>query len=524
MSSYDDFADRLDRRHPYIAIQAEPKIGSTNSARFLVDGMKVGIPNLQSRSKMTKAYNAGIHWAYVGKLLLPGRHDSEFYIALVFDTAALRSFLDRLDQIEAASQGTNKPTNNTRLVLHRTGFYVNVLPETEIVDPTSDPMGYGAPVEVTEILYADIERSGQLTPAEVDVVVRLKNNFNDDAKIVRLEDDGSAIVAANRPEELTLARLKHRVEALGGFYSSDALETLHLNLIHHPTKHFVILRGISGTGKSRLAKCYAFAVLGADSLDAAHERFVVVPVEPQWTDPTFLVGQEDLLAGGYARTPFFDALVLANSDPLQPVFVLLDEMNRAQVEHYFSNFLSAMEMGNAIRFHSSTSQSVRDVPDSIPWPANLYIIGTINDDESVLAFSSMVLDRANSQDLSQVDVTAYIAWLCEKEPGLADALTPQLVLLLEELSSALRPFQLHFGNRTVREIALYLTRAASIGASINALDRQIDQKILPKLRGGEETVEMLNRLSTLLPEYPVSLARVAQMKSDLGAVDFFKYR
>lgn len=525
MTSYEEFAARLDRRYPGIAIQSEPKIGSTNSARFLVGGLKLGIPNLQSRSGMKVAMKSGRHWAYVGKLLLPGRHDSELYIAVVFDGTGLQSFLERLDQIELPFKGKKPPTNNTRLVFHSTGFYVNVLPEKEYVDPSTDPDGYGLPVNVTEVLYADIERSGQLTPAEVDVVARLKDNFNKAEIVVRLEDDGSAVVPVNRPEDLTLIELEHRVLELGGFYSAEVLQTLHLNLIHHPTKHFVILRGISGTGKSRLAKSYAFAVLGANSLDSSHERFIVVPVEPQWSDPSYLVGHEDLLAdGGYARTPFLDALVLATSDPMQPVFVLLDEMNRAQVEHYFSNFLSAMEMGNALHFHSGSSKEISEVPASIPWPANLYLLGTINDDESVFPFSSMVLDRANSQDLSHVDVTAYSDWLRKREPALAAVLTPGLVATLESISSALRPFQLHFGNRTVREIALFLTRAASVGASINALDHQVDQKILPKLKGGEEASQMLSKLSTLFHDLPVSLARIGQMKSDLEAVDFFRYR
>jgi MoxR-like ATPase len=525
MTSYEEFAARLNRRYPGIAIQSEPRIGSTNSARFLVGGLKLGIPNLQSRSRMKAAMESGRHWAYVGKLLLPGRLDSEFFIAAVFDSTSLQAFVDRLDQIDLPFEGTKYPTNNTRLVFHATGFYANILPEKEYVDPSTDPDGYGPPLNVTEVLYADIERSGDLTPAEVDVVARLRKNFNNAGIVVRLENDGSTVVPVNRPDDLTLIELEHRVLELGGFYSAEVLQTLHLNLIHHPTKHFVILRGISGTGKSRLAKSYAFAVLGANSLDSSHERFIVVPVEPQWTDPSYLVGHEDLLAdGGYARTPYLDALMLANSDPMQPVFVLLDEMNRAQVEHYFSNFLSAMEMGNDVHFHSGSSNSISEVPASIPWPANLYLIGTINEDESVFPFSSMVLDRANSQDLSHVDVTAYSDWLRIREPALATALTPELVNILEAVSSALRPFQLHFGNRTVREIALFITKAVSVGASINALDHQIDQKILPKLRGGEEANQMLSKLSVLFRDLPISLARVGQMKSDLEAVDFFRYR
>jgi hypothetical protein len=266
-------------------------------------------------------------------------------------------------------------------------------------------------------------------------------------------------------------------------------------------------------------------VLGLEGLDAVHNRFVVVPVEPQWTDPSFLVGHEDVLApGGYRRTAFLEALLLANSDPLQPVFVLLDEMNRAQVEHYFANFLSAMEIEGAIRFHSADPDTIVGVPNEIPWPNNLYLVGTINDDESVLPFSPMVLDRANSQDLSFVDVPVYGAWLRDREPHLEDVLTDDLLAELGSICELLSPFQLHFGNRTVREMALFIHQARLVEASIDPVDRQVDQKVLPKLRGGPECSTMLDRLTHVLAGREKSLMRIRQMKADLELSDYFKYR
>jgi MoxR-like ATPase len=481
------------------------------------------MPNLEARAKIVEALLKQKHWAFLGKVLLPAGNDSEFFVALVFSGTNLELLEQRLKEMEAAGARLN----NTRFELHAQGFFVTVLGESEQVDPASNSQGYGLPVPVDEILYADVERSGRLTPGEVDVVHRLRRNYVDPGVVRRLESGGGVVVPVRRPQDLTFAELKGRIEDLGGYYADRTLEAFHLSLIHNPQKHFVILRGISGTGKSHLAKTYAYAVLAANSLDEVHDRFVTVPVEPQWTDPTFLVGYEDVLAAdGYNRTAFLDALLLANSDPMQPVFVLLDEMNRAQVEHYFSNFLSAMESRTSIRFHAGNSPGVTEVPTEIPWPSNLYLIGTVNDDESVIPFSPMVLDRANSQDLSNGpgDLTSYGSWLRGNEPDLAPTLDDVLLALLEKLSQQLRPFALNFGNRTVRELALYIKSASDTGSKLDPLDHQIDQKILPKVRGGEETAQMLDELLAILRPYPISHERVSKMKADLEQVDFFKYR
>jgi 5-methylcytosine-specific restriction protein B len=526
LSSWDEFNRRLNQRYPGIQVQTPPSVGSANSARFLANAFKAGIANLQRRSRFMNALEERRPWAWVSKIIPVGPRDSELYVCLVFSGDNLRKLEERLSELDRrADAGLGKGTNNTRFLLHSSGFYATTASESDRIDPESDADAFGAPLPVDEIVYADVAANGKLTPQEVDIVQRLRRDYTEPEKIVRLEVDGVVESFVRLPEKIEIEELLDRVAELGGHYSRETLESFHLNLIHNPQKHFVILRGISGTGKSRLTKCYAYSVLGLEGLDVASDRFVVVPVEPQWTDPSFLTGHEDVLApGGYRRTAFLDALVLANSDPLKPVFVLLDEMNRAQVEHYFANFLSAMEIEGAIRFHAADSIDIPDVPQSIPWPRNLYLIGTINDDESVLPFSSMVLDRANSQDLSDVNVRAYGKWLRDREPELATTLTDELLEELTAINELLAPFQLHFGHRTVRELALYVTRANSIQASIDPVDRQIDQKILPKLRGGAECTGMLNSLAGLLNTRPLAHRRVSLMKSDLDESDFFKYR
>ncbi|WP_406633617.1 McrB family protein [Pseudarthrobacter quantipunctorum] len=503
----------------------KPSVGSANSARILKNAFKAGIPNLATRSNLKRARDHDRPWAWASKIIPAGLRDSELYIALIFKGQNLHKLEERLEEIEARARNTSRPpTNNTRFLLHASGFYATVLPEADSIDPLADPAGYGAPIPVDEIVYADVEVNGQLTSQEVDVIRRLRRDYSNPEKIVRLEENGVVEATMALPHLVSIDRIERAVADLGGHFSKDVLETYHLNTVHNPRKHFVILRGISGTGKSRLAKCYAYAVLGLEGLDAVHDRFTVIPVEPHWTDPSFLIGHEDVLASdGYRRTAFLEAILLACSDPLQPVFVLLDEMNRAQVEHYFSNMLSVMEIEGNITLHANPTK-IKKIPTTIPWPHNLYITGTVNDDESVIPFSPMVLDRANSQDLSSVDVRGYGNWLRRREPNLEAVLTSALLDELASLADILAPFQLHFGNRTIREIAMYAHGAEVIKASVDPIDRQIDQKVLPKLRGGPECINMLESLEAALASRPQSRLRVRQMRSDLELTDYFKYR
>lgn len=526
MKSWEQFESRLKERHPGLVIQAVPSAASANSARFLHNAFKPGIPNLQGRSKLKGALSRGVPWGYASKIIPVGPNDSEFFVCVIFKGENLTLLDERLTELDRrAAEGLGKPTNNTRFLMHKSGFYAATTPEADRIDPETHPEAFGAPIPVDEILYADVDAEGRLTSQEVDIVQRLRRHYSDPAKIVRLEQHGVVESFVKMPDEIALADLFVKIDELGGHYSQQTIESFHLNLTHNPQKHFVILREISGTGKSRLVKAYAYAVLGLEGLDASSERFVVVPVEPHWTDPSYLTGHEDMLAtGGYRRTAFLEALLLANSNPLQPVFVLLDEMNRAQVEHYFSNFLSAMEIEGDIRFYEGDVAVTSGVPASIPWPRNLHLIGTINDDESVLPFSSMVLDRANSQDLSQVDILSYGAWLRKYEPEFQHTLTDDLLNELAAINTILAPFQLHFGNRTVREMALYIQRASAIKASVDPVDLQIDQKILPKLRGGAECGPMLNDLQGMFAGREFSRRRIKMMRSDLAQTDFFKYR
>ena len=104
------------------------------------------------------------------------------------------------------------------------------------------------------------------------------------------------------------------------------------------TKPFVILSGISGTGKSKMVKLFAEA-LGANS---KNNRFKMIPVKPEWSDSTDLLGYRNI-EGNFILGIITSIAYSAIKNPKFPYFICLDEMNLARVEYYFSDILSLME-------------------------------------------------------------------------------------------------------------------------------------------------------------------------------------
>ena len=170
----------------------------------------------------------------------------------------------------------------------------------------------------------------------------------------------------------------------------------------------MILSGLSGTGKTRLALQYARSVHGVTSNDTTDPLLFVCPVRPEWTDPTGLTGYQDVLSNRYVVPRFLEAVLVATAHSDAPVFVILDEMNLARVEHYFSDVLSCIETGEDLQLHSSgvpvEGTTGTSIPAALPLPSNLYITGTINVDETTNPVSDKVLDRAVVIDMSNVDL------------------------------------------------------------------------------------------------------------------------
>jgi len=157
------------------------------------------------------------------------------------------------------------------------------------------------------------------------------------------------------------------------------------------TKPFVILTGLSGSGKTKLAQ--AFAMWICESKD----QYCIVPVGADWTNREPLLGFPNALKQEEYCKPgnnVLDLIIDAIDNSKLPFFLILDEMNLSHVERYFADFLSVMETNKEISLHTS-DDNTNNVPKEITLPSNLFIIGTVNIDETTYMFSPKVLDRAN---------------------------------------------------------------------------------------------------------------------------------
>ncbi len=154
------------------------------------------------------------------------------------------------------------------------------------------------------------------------------------------------------------------------------------------TKRFIILAGLSGSGKTKLAQAFARWVAPNPGC------YAVVAVGADWTSNENIVGYADRLNGGYVQTPTLQLLLRARDNPDAPHVLILDEMNLSHVERYFADVLSAIESGEPMTLHTGLAM-LDGVPPQIALPPNLFIVGTVNADETTYAFSPKVLDRAN---------------------------------------------------------------------------------------------------------------------------------
>ncbi len=368
------------------------------------------------------------------------------------------------------------------------------------------------------------------------------------------------------PAEAELLCDLHRFIALKNFHIEPGmLFNLYLCL---KTKPFLILAGISGTGKSTVIRLIAEAVNGLDKGRAKGYR--LIPVRPDWNDVRDLLGFENLLTGAFRPGALLQAMREAQADPGRPYFACLDEMNLARVEHYFADFLSIMETARrtpdgawttdpielALGRDSMPADDLGDIPRQLPIPPNFFVAGTVNMDETTYAFSPKVLDRANTVafdriDLAlsdadpdaQIDSTALralgSALIDRPYRQLEDIRQRNEVIAwnqpLEELNAILAEEDLHFGYRVRDEILIYMAYAldlidglpshAPAFAVNDAFDYQILQKILPRLSGaGDELAELLDRLIAFCdPAYPRTTQKLQRVKRRLDRTGFVSF-
>ncbi|MCF1183578.1 hypothetical protein L0E83_09030 [Marichromatium gracile] len=329
------------------------------------------------------------------------------------------------------------------------------------------------------------------------------------------------------PASIPIANIEDAVKNLGGHYPNGEVRRFHAALNFLPHKHFVILSGISGTGKTQLALKYARAVHGLTSDIADDPLIFECPVRPEWTDPTGLTGYFDVLTNRYVVPTFLEAVLVAMAHRESPVFVILDEMNLARVEYYLSDVLSCMETQGRLQLHSNSvpleGTSGASIHAELPLPANLFIIGTINVDETTNPVSDKVLDRASVIDMSAVDVPGFLASLEERYPELKDACAASEAKLTE-IHALMQQYGLGFGYRLIEEFIRYHAfDAANLKSdTADVTDQLLVQKVLVKLRGAERQRPLLTSLDKICDGLPYAQAFVRRLLADLDDFGFFQ--
>jgi MoxR-like ATPase len=319
-------------------------------------------------------------------------------------------------------------------------------------------------------------------------------------------------------------------------------------------KPFALLTGLSGTGKTRLTRLFADALVGE-----ALGQYLLVPVRPDWADGSALLGYYNLLTDRYVGTPFLQLL----TDAARPenagraYFVCLDEMNLSSPNHYLSDILSIMEASDkTLSLHEGRA---------ITLPSNVFLTGTLNIDEASHPISKKVLDRANtieftdvsfeeearvaltvlpqipSPDRQRLFLENRVTTLEEARARLEvihSAFSSKVIAMLSEANNILVERTLHFAYRVRDEVMRYV--AASFyqdgrgilveepGANLQvAFDLQMMQKVLPRVTGTTESLERLLldleswAVRENLPRSAAKIARMRRRASEEGFVTFY---
>ncbi len=517
--------------------------GVSNSAKVIGRGLQLGVVNLDNVASEVDGF------AFACKMVFPPEDEVYFTAYVRSGTQPMIQRLNEMKRLGAVDpmpasmdddeqSANNNPAaigyaarNNNTVVVLATDGYLRLRNQAFWDEMPDDLSGFAPAIPVDKINVA------LYPPAASARRSLLARNFigwlgsligREKVHELRVWDDADAVSPhmQRMPETLSVSEIETGILKLGGFYPGGEVQRFHAALNFLPHKHFVILAGLSGTGKTQLALKYARAIHGLDA-EAPDPLLFVCPVRPEWTDPAGLTGYYDVLSNRYVVPPFLEAVLLATAHRHSPVFVVLDEMNLARVEYYFSDVLSAIETGEPLQLHASgvnlEGSTGTSVPAALPIPPNLYIVGTINIDETTNPVSDKVLDRASVIEMSAVDIKGFLAQLAEREPDLADALNACETLMLQ-VHDALSGHGLGFGYRVAEEVVRYHAFAASkLSAGATSItDDLMVQKVLVKLRGGERQRPLLNRLITLLAGMPRSQQLLSMMLTDLDEFGSFQ--
>lgn len=310
-----------------------------------------------------------------------------------------------------------------------------------------------------------------------------------------------------------ITHINDYIHAKGFIFNQEDISNLYLSL---KTKPFVLIAGISGTGKSKIVQLFAEAI-GANR---SNGRYSLISVKPDWNDGTDLFGYIDIndnYVPGLLTKIIYQANKPENLD--KPYIICLDEMNLARVEYYLSDYLSIIET------REKTIDGVKTCNifptdhfpkgnkyNTICFSDNINILGTVNMDDTTFSFSEKVLDRANTIEFSKVDLSALDFNTREAESKTLDnrnfrtsyltikeALQENRTYVQQvngkviEINQILEQYNKHFGYRVRDEIVFYMLENHLHGILPEdvAFDYQILQKVLPKISGSDREIKLL---------------------------------
>lgn len=329
------------------------------------------------------------------------------------------------------------------------------------------------------------------------------------------------------------------------------------------SKPFLLLAGISGTGKSRIVRELARACWDVDSPEyTAHKpkNYEMVQVKPNWHDSSELIGYVSRINGEqYVVGPFLRFMVKAILDPNTPYFLCLDEMNLAPVEQYFAEFLSVIESrkqenGKVVTdpiVDYEPTEAYKNLIDQLfdddeiraeylkeeggkrlSIPQNLIVVGTVNMDETTFSFSRKVLDRAMTIEMNEVDLAGgldqkheiigklnfddLVGTNAEGVDVYSDnqEVCDKAIIYLQKINEVLEGTPFKVAYRTRNEFLLYAVnnlpyRKDEDGDELDeeevvarALDEITSMKVLSRIEGDDQKVkeELLARLEQVVTD------------------------
>ena len=360
------------------------------------------------------------------------------------------------------------------------------------------------------VIAAPIVQQGESdAEAESEEEEAFTERFN---KLTAIDAKGSAHARLSYDRDVTLESFCNDLRAFAAakrklYYSIDDIRRFVAGMA---VSHILILQGMSGTGKTSLARVFG---------EFVDNPSTIIPVQPMWKERTDLVGYYNEFTKRFNETLLLEKMYEARYN--RDIYItVLDEMNIARVEYYFAEFLSLLELPEKDEWRLDVvADSWPNDPKYIEngrflIPSNMWFIGTANNDDSTFAISDKVYDRAmilnldTKSDPFTAELPRHSHLSAEqfeelKKNAIASyGISQKNLQRLADLDAALiNMFSVTFGNRIMKQIREYVpVYVACGGDELDALDDILAKKIMRKIET-QNPIHIHNRADDLLSKF-----------------------